>query len=100
MLRIAPTNPRTMKGKSTEDLRLQSVKTAGPFLTLPLVLSLKKTREFGGDVYHAIVYLVPTVLRMNLSGISFKKANMASNPVQCVGTMYSGFIALMPATVF
>ena len=32
-------------------------------------------------------YFVPTVFRINCSGISFAKAVIASNPVQCMGTI-------------
>src|SRR5208337_4542388 len=49
--------------------------------------------------YAEKVYLVPAVLRMNCSGISFEKATVASNPVQWAGTTKVGLIALRSATV-
>ena len=51
-------------------------------------------------VYNEIMYLVPAVFKMNWSGISLAKATMASNPVQCVGTIYSGAVVLISVIVF
>jgi hypothetical protein len=47
-----------------------------------------------------MAYFVPAIFRINWSGISRGKAVMASNPVQWVGTMQSGRIALISAIVF
>src|SRR5512143_2536553 len=62
------------------------------------IIVLLSTVRFSG-AYAPKVYFVPAVFRVNASGISLLKATIASNPVQCVGTMWSGFIALMSATV-
>ena len=49
--------------------------------------------------YAAKVYCVPAVLSTNSAGIALPNAVIASNPVQWVGTMWSGFSSLMPSTV-
>ena len=51
------------------------------------------------SAYTGKVYFVPAVFMTNSLGISRLKATIASNPVQWAGTIMSGFMALMSATV-
>lgn len=51
------------------------------------------------NVYSPKMYFVPAVLRINCSGISRRKQYVASKPVQCVGTIQSGAMAFVSATV-
>jgi hypothetical protein len=49
--------------------------------------------------YTPKVNFVPAVFKAKASGISLLKATSALNPVQWVPTIWSGFIALISATV-
>jgi len=102
-LRLCPDPVSALPGRASADVFLQDSR----------VLSLLPRQAAGGvgrvdagdaqipyDAYDPKVYWVPAVIRVNSLGISLPKAKMASNPVQWVGTMWSGLVALISATVF